>query len=151
MFLFSEVFPPVILNFENQTVYNQAAVELYCNISAHPTQSVQWFKDSYSLEDKIKDLDRPLPCHTSLKQGYYRVKNVVGKLIICSPVDASHTGFYTCSAANRKGKSNATAFLDVLGKKIFCINKVLFYFILFYFILFYVDIGLSVGAFQMFS
>ena len=49
-------------------------------------------------------------------QAFYRVKRDVGRLRICYPENDRHTGFYTCLATNSRGKSNATAFLDVLGK-----------------------------------
>lgn len=116
--LFSEVFPPSILNFENQTAYHQISIELFCNVSAHPMPSqVQWFRGSQPLRNQIEVMDRLLPsaCKTR-SPGFYRVNGVVGKLIICKPADTLHTGFYTCKAANRKGESNATAFLNVLGK-----------------------------------
>lgn len=116
--LFSEVFPPSILNFENQTAYHQISTELFCNVSAHPMPSqVQWFRGSQPLRNQIEVMDRLLPsaCKTR-SPGFYRVNGVVGKLIICKPADTLHTGFYTCKAANRKGESNATAFLNVLGK-----------------------------------
>ena len=99
-------------------MYHQTTVELYCNISAHPVPTVQWYKDNDSIESKVVVLRRWLSCDRALLRGFYRVRGDVGRLIICKPLHADHTGFYTCSAANRKGKSNATAFLDVLGKKV---------------------------------
>ncbi|KAJ7377511.1 hypothetical protein OS493_028494 [Desmophyllum pertusum] len=110
----NKVFSPNILNFDKQTVYHQTTVELYCNISAHPVPTVQWYKDNDSIESKVVVLRRWLSCDKALLRGFYRVRGDVGRLIICKPLHADHTGFYTCSAANRKGKSNATAFLDVL-------------------------------------
>ncbi|RMX55640.1 hypothetical protein pdam_00001669 [Pocillopora damicornis] len=112
----NKVFPPSILNFENQTAYHQISSELFCNVSAHPMPSqVQWFRGSQPLRNQIEVMDRLLPsaCKTR-SPGFYRVNGVVGKLIICKPADTLHTGFYTCKAANRKGESNATAFLNVL-------------------------------------
>ncbi|PFX14424.1 Fibroblast growth factor receptor 1 [Stylophora pistillata] len=112
----NKVFPPTILNFKNQTAYNQISTELFCNISAHPMPSqVHWFKAGLPLEDQIEYLNRLLSsgCETH-SPGFYRINGVVGKLIICKPADLLHTGFYTCNVANRKGEINATAFLNVL-------------------------------------
>ena len=116
--LLSGVFPPSILYFDDQSVYDQDAVDLFCNISAHPAPTVQWYKDNSSLEGKIEELDRWGPCN-SLFEGFTRVKSDAGRLRICNPQNADHTGSYTCVAANRRGESNATAFLDVLGKTAF--------------------------------
>ena len=121
LFFFPEVFPPSILQFKNQSVYRRTIVTLYCNISANPAPSVKWYKGSQSLEGKIEELNRFLSCG-SLVQDFYRVKGEAGELVICKPENALHTGFYTCIAANRRGKSNATAFLDVLGKFVFMYN-----------------------------
>lgn len=109
------MFPPSILAFLNQTVYGKTVANLYCEISANPVPTVQWYKDNHSLEGEVKELDRLVSCD-SLVQDFYRVKSEVGRLVICKPENALHTGFYTCIAANRRGKANATAFLDVLGK-----------------------------------
>lgn len=114
-FLLPEVFPPNILEFHKRTVYNEKAVDLYCNISAHPVPTVRWYKDGYSLESKIEELDRWKSCN-GLVQHFYRVKSDIGRLVICKPEHVCHTGFYTCIVTNRRGQSNATAFLDVLGK-----------------------------------
>ena len=111
----SGVFPPSILYFHDQRVYDQDAVDLFCNISAHPAPTVQWYKGNSTLEGKIEELDRWVSCDR-LVQAFYRVKGDVGKLRICDPRNVPHTGFYTCVAVNRRGESNATAFLDVLGK-----------------------------------
>ena len=72
-------------------------------------------KGDFSLEGTIEELDRFVSCD-SLVQNVYRVKSEVGWLVICKPENDLHTGFYTCVAANRRGKTNATAFLDVLRK-----------------------------------
>ncbi|XP_078371749.1 fibroblast growth factor receptor 4-like [Oculina patagonica] len=108
-----KVFPPSILAFHNQTVYRKTVANLHCEISANPVPSVQWYKDNHSLEGEIGELHRLVSCD-SLVQGFYRVKSEVGRLVICKPENALHTGFYTCIAANRRGETNATAFLDVL-------------------------------------
>ena len=118
LFFFPEVFPPSILQFKNQSAYRRAIVILYCNISANPAPSVKWYKGSQSLAGEIEELNRFVSC-ASLVQDFYRVKGEAGRLVICKPESAHHTGFYTCIAANRRGKSNATAFLDVLGKLLF--------------------------------
>jgi len=111
----SKVFPPTILGFKNQTVYRQTTVNLNCEITAHPTPKVKWLKNHLSLEDEIKVLPTLESC-SKLVQGFYRVNDNkhVGLLVICYPSHARQTGFYTCQAENRKGKSNATAFLNVL-------------------------------------
>ena len=96
-------------------MYDKGAVDLFCNISAHPAPTVRWYKDNSSLEGKIEELDRWMPCE-GLVQAFYRVKSDVGRLLICKPENDRYTGFYTCVAANRRGESNATAFLDVLGE-----------------------------------
>jgi len=113
--LLSGVFPPSIRYFHNQTVYDQDTVDLFCNFSGHPTPTVQWYNGNSSLEGKINELDRWVPCDY-LVQSFYRVKSDAGILRICGPQNALHTGFYTCVAANGRGERNATAFLDVLGK-----------------------------------
>lgn len=117
LLFFTEVFPPTILGFKNQTVYRQTTVNLNCEITAHPTPKVEWLKNHLSLEDEIKVLPTLESC-SKLVQGFYRVNDNkhVGLLVICYPSHARQTGFYTCQAENRKGKSNATAFLNVLGK-----------------------------------
>lgn len=119
----SGVFPPRILYFHNKKIYDQEAVDLFCNISAHPSPTVEWYKGDSSLEGEIEELDRWVSCGRLLG-AFYRVKSDVRRLRICNPQNAPHTGYYTCIAANRRGKSNATAFLDVLGKIAF---KLLFY------------------------
>jgi len=111
----SGVFPPSILYFHDQRVYDQDAVDLFCNISAHPVPSVRWYKDNSSLEGNIEELHRWRSCE-GLVRAFYRVKIDVGRLRICKPENALNTGFYTCVAVNRRGESNATAFLDVQGK-----------------------------------
>ena len=101
--------------FHNQTVYDQEAVDLFCNTSAHPAPTLQWYKGSSSLEGKIEELNEWVSCNR-LVRAFYRVQSDVGRLRICNPQNALHTGYYTCVAANNRGESNATAFLDVLGK-----------------------------------
>ena len=54
-----------------------------------------------------------------LLPGFYQVKNDAEELVICSPSHDDQTGFYTCEASNREGTSNATAYLNVLGKERF--------------------------------
>lgn len=110
----NRVFPPRILYFHNQTVYNQEAVDLLCNISAHPAPALQWYKGNSSLEGKIEELEKWVSCDR-LVRAFYRAQSDVGKLRICKPQNALHTGYYTCIAANRRGESNATAFLNVLA------------------------------------
>ena len=104
--------------FVNQTVYQPTTVNLYCNITAHPTPKVVWLKDKSPLEVRAQiTMEKSDTCKDrSLVSGFYQVKNDVGRLVICDPSHAIQTGLYTCQASNRKGTSNATAFLNVLGK-----------------------------------
>lgn len=92
-------------------------MKLRCNIFAYPAPTVEWFKDGASPEVAQVTMEESDSCESKkLRQGFYQVTNYVGQLLICSPSHADQTGFYTCKATNRLGTSNATAFLDVLGK-----------------------------------
>ena len=93
-------------------------MNLYCNITAHPTPKVVWLKAKSSVEVRAEiTMKKSGSCKdTGLVSGFYQVKNDVGRLVICHPSHALQTGLYTCQAINREGKSNATAFLNVLGK-----------------------------------
>ena len=98
-------------------MYKNTTVKLRCNISANPAPTVEWFKDGTSLEVTQVTIGESDSCESrKLRPGFYQVDNYVGQLLICSPSHADQTGFYTCQATNREGTSNATAFLDVLGK-----------------------------------
>ena len=98
-------------------MYKNTTVKLRCNISANPAPTVEWFKDGRSLEVTPVTMGESDSCESrKLLPGFYQVDNYVGQLLICSPSHADQTGFYTCQATNRQGTSNATAFLDVLGK-----------------------------------
>ena len=95
-------------------------MKLRCIISANPAPTVEWFKDGTSLEVIPVTMGESDSCESrKLRPGFYQVDNYVGHLLICSSPHDDHTGFYTCKATNRQGTSNATAFLDVLGKGYF--------------------------------
>ena len=81
-----------------------------------------WFKDNKSLEGRLTGNVLPSleSCDRSdLRHGLYQVRNDIGRLVICYPWHSDQTGFYTCQAENSEGRSNATAFLNVLGKNNF--------------------------------
>ena len=86
---------------------------------------MEWYKGDSSLKGKIEELDRWVSCGR-LVGAFYRVKSDVGRLRICNPQNVPHTGHYTCVANNRRGESNVTAFLNVLGKIAF---KLFLYFV----------------------
>ena len=99
---------------------------LKCNITGYPIPKVNWLKDNEPLSDKIKEKNKLKSCQEFVQGFMYRITGPshVGWLVLCHPSHAQQTGFYTCQAENRAGKSNATAFLNVLGKSNFNTERV---------------------------
>ena len=95
-------------------------VKLFCNVSGYPLPRINWFKDNEPLGKRIKEKTVVESCEGSVKGLMYQVNDplFVGLLVICHPSHAQHTGFYTCQASNQAGGTKATAFLNVLGKRI---------------------------------
>lgn len=109
-------YPPTVHSFYNQTVNRTTTVYLKCNITGYPIPKVNWLKDNEPLSDKIKEQNKLKSCQGFVQGFMYRITGPshVGWLVLCHPSHAQQTGFYTCQAENRAGKSNATAFLNVL-------------------------------------
>lgn len=63
------------------------SVELVCNVHAHPTPVVKWFKNSMELTGETTKLE---------KRGHRHI-------LVLQSVSKSDWGNYTCSAQNREG------------------------------------------------
>jgi len=74
------------------------SVELVCNVHAHPTPIVKWFKNKMELTEDVAQLER---------HGNRHVLNIPS-------VDESDFGNYTCRAKNRLG--SAKQILEISGK-----------------------------------
>ena len=95
-------------------------VKLFCNVSGYPLPRISWFKDNEPLGKRIKEKNGQESCEGSVNGLMYQFNDplYVGLLVICRPSHDQHTGFYTCQASNQAGGTKATAFLNVLGKRI---------------------------------
>ena len=95
-------------------------MKLFCNVSGYPIPKINWFKDNVPLGDRIEEENRLESCEGFVEGFTYQINDpfYVGLLVICHPSHAQHSGFYTCQASNQAGGTNATAFLNVLGKRI---------------------------------
>lgn len=130
-FFHTEIYAPVITNFDSSVVNSNENAVIKCSVDSHPTAKVTWFKDGKPLV--VESIGSVADCDNREEGNYFQLADNVKpdsnkqkfvqvdkpkhhELVICRTQWKRNNGTYSCRAKNNLGVTHKDSTVLVFGK-----------------------------------